>query len=100
MTLNEYLLLRFNRSNHPKYRKYATKWINNLTIEQLSYFRKEMFKSLLIWKKSILVVIVYIIIFAMEILVYYISKDSAIYFYGLITLIAFILNFSGTLDEW
>lgn len=51
-------------------------------------------------KKSILVVIVYIIIFAMEILVYYISKGSVIYFYGLITLIAFIFNFSGTLDEW
>ena len=51
-------------------------------------------------KKSILVAIVYIIIFAMEILVYYISKDSAIYFYGLITLIAFISNFNGTLDEW
>lgn len=46
MTLDEYLLLRFNRSNHPKYRKYATKWINNLTTEQLSYFRKEMLKSL------------------------------------------------------
>ena len=52
-------------------------------------------------KKSILVAIVYIIIFAMEILVYYISKDSAIYFYGLITLIAFICNFNDTLsDEW
>lgn len=36
----------------------------------------------------------------MEILVYYISKDSAIYFYGLITLIAFIFKFSDTLDEW
>lgn len=51
-------------------------------------------------KKSILVAIVYIIIFAMEILVYYISKDSAIYFYGLITLIAFILAFNSTLDGW
>lgn len=51
-------------------------------------------------KKSFLVAIVYIIIFAMEILVYYISKDSAIYFYGLITLIAFIVNFSDTLEEW
>ena len=47
MTLDEYLLLRFNRSNHPKYRKYATEWINNLTTEQLSYFRKEMLKSLI-----------------------------------------------------
>lgn len=48
MTLDEYLLLRFNRSNHPKYRKYAVEWIKNLTPEQLSYFRKEMSKSLLI----------------------------------------------------
>ena len=48
MTLNEYLLLRFNRSNHPKYRKYAVEWTKNLTTEQLSYFRNEMSKSLLI----------------------------------------------------
>ena len=48
MTLNKYLLIRFNRSNHPKYRKYAVEWIKNLTIEQLSYFRKEMSKLLLI----------------------------------------------------
>lgn len=48
MTLDEYLLLRFNRSNHPKYRKYAAEWISNLTKEQLSYFKKEMFKSILI----------------------------------------------------
>lgn len=47
MTLNEYLLLRFNRSNHPKYRKYAVEWISNLTEEQLLYFRKEMLKLLL-----------------------------------------------------
>ena len=47
MTLNEYLLLRFNRSNHPKYRKYAIEWISNLTKEQLFYFRKEMLKLLL-----------------------------------------------------
>ena len=44
-------------------------------------------------KKSILVGIVYIIIFAMEILTYYISKDSAIFVYGFITLIAFIFTF-------
>lgn len=47
ITLNEYLLLRFNRSNHPKYRKYAEEWISNLTKEQLFYFRKEMLKLLL-----------------------------------------------------
>ena len=48
MTLDEYLLIRFNRSNHAKYRKYAVEWINNLTTEQLSYFRNEMLKSTII----------------------------------------------------
>lgn len=48
MTLDEYLLVRFIRSNHPKYRKYAVEWVNNLTIEQLSYFKKEMIKSIII----------------------------------------------------
>lgn len=48
MTLNEYLLIRLNKSNHPKYRKYAIEWINNLTTEQLSYFRKGMIKSTII----------------------------------------------------
>lgn len=49
MTLDEYLLIRFIKSNHPKYRKYATEWINNLTTEQLSYFRNEMLKSIIEW---------------------------------------------------
>lgn len=31
MILDEYLLIRFIRSNHPKYRKYVVEWINNLT---------------------------------------------------------------------
>nr|DAG89206.1 MAG TPA: hypothetical protein [Crassvirales sp.] len=48
MTLNEYLLIRFIRSNHSKYRKYAVEWINNLTTEQLSYFEKEIIKSTII----------------------------------------------------
>ena len=48
-------------------------------------------------KKSILVGIVYIIIFAMEILAYYISKEGAIFVYGLITLIAFIFTFAALL---
>lgn len=48
MTLNEYLLVRFIRSNHPKYGKYAVEWINNPNIDQLSYFRKEMIKSYII----------------------------------------------------
>lgn len=51
-------------------------------------------------KKSILVAIVYIIIFAMEIFVYWISdKDGAVYFYGFITLIAFIITFGIALGE-
>ena len=48
-------------------------------------------------KKSILVGIVYIIIFAMEILAYYISKEGAIFLYGLITLISFIFTFATLL---
>ena len=48
-------------------------------------------------KKSLLVAIVYIIIFAMEILTHYISKESAIFVYGFITLIAFIFTFATTL---
>lgn len=48
MALDEYLLIRFIRSNHPKYRKYAVEWVNNLTTEQLSYFEKEMINSIII----------------------------------------------------
>ena len=48
MTLDKYLLVRFIRSNHPKYRKYAVEWVNNLTTEQLSYFKKEMIKLIII----------------------------------------------------
>lgn len=48
MILDVYLLIRFISSNHPKYRKYAVEWINNLTTEQLSYFKKEMIKSIII----------------------------------------------------
>ncbi len=54
-------------------------------------------------KKGILIAIaytiVYIIIFAMEILVYYIYKESAIYFFGLITLVAFIFTLAVTLNS-
>lgn len=50
-------------------------------------------------KKSILIAVVYIIIFAMEILVYWISKAGAIYFLGLITLIAFVVIFGISLDD-
>lgn len=52
-------------------------------------------------KKSILVAIIYIIIFAMEIFVYWLSnKDGTVYFYGFITLIAFIITFGITLGEY
>lgn len=48
-------------------------------------------------KKSRLTAIVYIIIFSLEILVYYISKESVIFIYGLITLFAFIFTFAAAL---
>lgn len=51
-------------------------------------------------KKSILVAVVYIILFTIEILVYYIFKESATFFYGFILLIAFVITFGSTLDEW
>lgn len=50
-------------------------------------------------KKSILTAIVYIIIFAMEILAYYISKADAIFLYGIITLVAFIFIFPTILTN-
>lgn len=50
-------------------------------------------------RKAILTAVVYIIIFAMEILVYCISKESAIYFLGLITLIAFVITFGSALGD-
>lgn len=48
-------------------------------------------------KKSRLTAIVYIIIFSLEILLYYISKEGVIFIYGLITLIAFIFTFATAL---
>lgn len=47
--------------------------------------------------KAILVAIVYIIIAGIEILAYYIYKGDCIYFYGFITLIAFIFTFESML---
>lgn len=44
-------------------------------------------------KCAILIAVVYIIIFALEILVYYISRSDAIFIYGLATLIAFVTTF-------
>lgn len=51
-------------------------------------------------KQTIIVAIVYIIVFALEILTYHISKKDGIFLYGLITLIAFIITFGATLTNW
>lgn len=50
--------------------------------------------------QTIIVAIVYIIVFALEILAYRISKKDDIFLYGLITLIAFIITFGTTLTDW
>ena len=49
-------------------------------------------------KRAILVAVVYIIIFAMEILAYYISQADVIFIYGLISLVAFIFTFAALLQ--
>lgn len=48
-------------------------------------------------KKSRLTAITYIIIFSLEILAYYISKEDFIFIYGFITLFAFIFTFGAAL---
>lgn len=48
---------------------------------------------------ALLVAIVYIVVFALEILVYYISRADAIFVYGFITLIAFIVTFGITINQ-
>jgi hypothetical protein len=40
--VKNYLIWRFNRFNHPKYRKYCMEWIENLHINQINYFMLEM----------------------------------------------------------
>ena len=47
--------------------------------------------------RAILVAIVYIIVAGIELLAYYLSKSDCIYFYGFITLIAFIFTFASAL---
>lgn len=47
----------------------------------------------------LLVAIVYIIVFALEILAYYISRADAIFIYGFITLIAFIVTFGTVINQ-
>lgn len=49
-------------------------------------------------KKAILVAVVYIIIFAMEILAYYMFQADVISIYGLISLVAFIFTFAALLQ--
>lgn len=44
-------------------------------------------------KFAILIALVYIIVFALEILVYCISRADAIFIYGFATLIAFVATF-------
>lgn len=41
MELNEYLIFRFKHNNHNKYMKYMQEWINNITENQLNYFKLE-----------------------------------------------------------
>lgn len=47
--------------------------------------------------RVILVAIIYIIITGVELLAYYLSKSDCVYFYGFITLIAFIFTFASAL---
>ena len=50
-------------------------------------------------KFSILIAVVYIIIFALEILTYYISNSNMIFIYGFITLIAFVVTFGNSVMQ-
>jgi len=36
--MKDYLIRRFNRNNHNKYKKYADEWVDNLTHDQIAYF--------------------------------------------------------------
>jgi hypothetical protein len=36
-----YLFQRFIRNNHPKYHKYVNEWIDNVTENQMTYFKLE-----------------------------------------------------------
>ena len=48
-------------------------------------------------KRAILVAVVYIIIFAMEILAYYMFQADVIFIYGLMSLVAFVFTFAAIL---
>lgn len=40
-SMREYLTQRFLRNNHNKYHKYLKEWIQNITPDQMKYFREE-----------------------------------------------------------
>lgn len=41
MTIDEYIVYRFMRHNHNKYKHYCQEWISNLTKDQIEYFKLE-----------------------------------------------------------
>jgi hypothetical protein len=41
MDIQSYLIYRFKYNNHNKYLKYMNNWINNVTENQLQYFKLE-----------------------------------------------------------
>lgn len=41
MSISEYLVHRFKYNNHNKYMKYMQQWIQNITEDQLRYFKLE-----------------------------------------------------------
>ena len=43
--MKTYLQIRFYRDNHPKYHHYFSQWFNNLTKNQLTYFKIDYEKS-------------------------------------------------------
>lgn len=39
--IKDYLVQRFFRNNHNKYRKYCIEWVSNVTEDQVKYFIEE-----------------------------------------------------------
>lgn len=46
--LKKYLRIEFNKNNLPKYQKYFNIWVDNLTINQINYYKQLWLKSNLI----------------------------------------------------
>lgn len=44
--LEEYLKWRWKRYNHKKYHKYFDMWFDNVSENQLRYFKKEMLRNI------------------------------------------------------